>query len=217
LSKVPSQASEAIQSSDPSSNLSFTPRKKTEEMIQAQLEAATAHLISFKKPKIRHKIKAHLQSVSPARRRFTLSSAGAFSLLLVIGSLIYVNLASISLSLASKKAGFGAFLPTYTPNGYHIKTPIGFTSGRIIMSFRSNTNDMNYSIEQKPTGWSSDTLREQVAASNGSQYQTQFVNGLTVYFTNENNATWVDRGILFTLQGNSGLSSEQIASIAASM
>ena len=216
LAKVPSGAS-LISKETNQNTASFVPRKKTEEMIQAQLEAATAHLVSFKRPKITHRVRSHLKTVSPARRRLTLGSAGAFTLVLVAGTLIYANLANISISIASKKAGFGALLPSYTPNGYHIKTPIGFTSGKIIISFKSNTNDMNYSIEQKPTGWNSDTLREQVTASNGNQYQTQYVNGLTVYFTNDSSATWVDRGILFTLQGNSGLSSEQIASIAASM
>ena len=217
LAKVPSHAAIMPSRLQKSESLSFVPRKKTEEMIQSQLNAATAHLMTFKKPRIAHKVKKKLAAASPVKRRFVLSSASALMIVVTGGIIVYANLAGISLMIASKKAGFSAYKPTYTPSGYRIKNPIGYTPGRIIISFKSNTNDMNYSIEQKPSGWTNETLREQVSTSDGNQFQAQYVNGLTVYFTNDNNATWVDRGVLFTLRGDSGLSSEQIASIAASM
>jgi hypothetical protein len=196
---------------------SFVPIRKTEEMIQAQLEAANAHLMTFKKPHITNKVKNHLNRLSPLNKHFVMATSILASFLIFSGTLVSWNMPTISLMIANKKAGFTAYLPAYVPNGYRVINPVGYTPGRIIIGFKSNTNDMHYSIEQKPTGWTSEILRDQVASSNGSQYQTQYVNGLTVYFTNENNATWVDRGILFTLQGESGLSSDQIASIAASM
>lgn len=216
LATVPSIAA-IKQHADKRNKPSFVPIRKTEEMIQAQLEAANAHLMTFKKPHIAHKAKKHIDKLSPLKKRFAMASSFVAVVLIVGGTFISWNMPTISLMIANKKAGFTALLPTFTPNGYRVVSPVGYTPGRIILSFKSNTNDMHYSIEQKPTGWTSDILRDQVASSNGSQYRTQYVNGLTVYFTNENNATWVDRGILFTLQGESGLSSDQIASIAASM
>lgn len=217
LSKSPAQFASRTDAPSIKNHVSYQPIKKTEEMILAQLEAANAHLMTFKKPHIFQKIKKKLNQAPPHKRKFVFGSATAIFSITLVGLIIFSNLASISLSIANKKAGFTAHLPTYTPNGYRVKNPIGYTQGRVVLSFKSNTNDMNYSIEQKPSGWTSETLREQVSSSNGNKFQTQFVNGLTVFFTNDNSATWVDRGVLFTFQGNSGLSSEQIASIAASM
>jgi len=217
LSKSPAQFVSKVGASSAPTSISYQPIKKTEEMILAQLEAANAHLMTFKKPHIIQKIKKRLNQASPRKRKFVFGSLTAISSITLIGLIIFSNLASISLSIANKKAGFTAHLPTYTPNGYRVKNPIGYTQGRVVLSFKSNTNDMNYSIEQKPSGWTSEILREQVSSSNGNQFQTQYVNGLTVFFTNDNSATWVDRGVLFNFQGNSGLSSDQIASIAASM
>lgn len=198
-------------------NSVFVPIKKTEEMIQAQLEAATAHLMTFKKPNIFHHVKKHYKALPKHHRRFVFSSSTLAMTLLIIGGFIYMNLPGISIVLASRKAGFTAHIPSFTPNGYSIINPIGYTPGRVVVKFKSNTNDLKYAIEQKPTGWTSETLREQVVSSSGSQYQTQYAKGLTIFFTSEDTATWVDRGILFTFQGNSGLSVDQIASIAASM
>lgn len=151
------------------------------------------------------------------QRRFMMTSSVIAMFVLVAGALIYVNLPGISITIASRRAGFTAYIPSFTPNGYRIKNPIGYTPGKIVINFKSNTNDMRYTIEQKPTGWTSDTLREQVTSASGTQYQTQYANGLTIFFTDSDTATWVDRGILFTFQGDSGLSVDQIASIAASM
>lgn len=195
----------------------FVPRKKTEDMIQAQLHNATAHLMTFKKPNLFHHTKKHLNGLSKAHRRLIMSSSVFALSVLLIGSIIYSNLPGISIMIASRRAGFTAYIPSFTPNGYKIKNPIGYTPGKVVINFVSNTNDFKYSIEQKPTGWTSDTLKEEVTSSNGSQYQTQYVNGLTVYFTGDDTATWVDRGILFTFQGNSGLSIDQIANVAGSM
>lgn len=196
---------------------SFVPIKKTEEMIQEQLSKANAHLMTFSKPNIKKRLKKRFAKMNPVKRRFVGLASAVSLVLLFLGTFVYLNLPGISMSIASSRAGFDAYLPSYTPNGFSIIKPIGYTKGRIVTSFKSNTNDMKYSIEQKPSSWTADILRDQVTSSNGNQFQSQSINGLTVYFTAENSATWVDRGLLFTFQGNSGLSSDQIASIAASM
>lgn len=214
--KYPNPVS-AVKNSAKSEENIFVPIKKTEEMIQAQLHAATAHLMTFKKPSFFHHAKKHINTMPKHHRRFMLSSSALAMILIIIGGLIYINLPGISIMVAGRRAGFTAYIPTFTPNGYTIKNPIGYTPGRVVVNFKSNTNDMKYAIEQKPTGWTSETLKEQVVSSSGNQYQAQYANGLTIFFTSEDTATWVDRGILFTLQGNSGLSVEQIAKIAASM
>ena len=215
LAVVPTKIAEPIMR--PAPKQSFVPIKKTEEMIQEQLSKANAHLMTYKKPRIKSKVKKKLNSMPPLKRRFAIVSSTALFALILAGVLVYWNLPGISMTIASQRAGFDASLPSYNPNGFSVIMPIGYTKDRIVINFKSNTNDMKYSIEQKPSEWTSDVLRDQVASSNGNQFQTQSIKGLTVYFTAENSATWVDRGLLFTFQGNSGLTSEQIASIAASM
>jgi len=215
LAVVPTKIAEPIMR--PAPKQSFVPIKKTEEMIQEQLSKSNAHLMTYKKSRIKSKVKKKLNTMPPLKRRFAIVSSTALFVLILAGVLVYWNLPGISMTIASQRAGFDAYLPNYTPNGFSVVKPIGYTKDRIVISFKSNTNDMKYSIEQKPSNWTSDILRDQVASSNGNQFQTQSIKGLTIYFTAENSATWVDRGLLFTFQGNSGLTSEQIASIAASM
>ena len=186
---------------------------KSELFIERQLRLAEAHQKQLhKKKRFRDKL-MHLHG----SRRVLRVSAAVLAGFVVFGFIAYQNSTGISMRIASRRAGFSASLPTYTPSGYAVDQPIAYSEGKVILSFGSTTSDKSYQIEQRPSQWSSDTLQEQVASANGGQYQTYQSKGLKIFFTDNNTATWVHEGVLFTLQGDSGLAGEQIASIAASM
>ena len=59
-------------------------------------------------------------------------------------------------------------------------------------------------------------LDNYVSVSN-RDYQTKEEKGRTVYIYDDSNATWVDGGIWYQIEGDSSLSSDQLLNIVASM
>lgn len=190
----------------------------TEIRIEEQLKKADAHLNFKQKDSLKKELKNNKPRKLHPRHKKALSISFSFASLMVFMSLaLLLNLPMISMAIVNKKVGFKAQMPEYTPAGYGIVSPIGYANGRVVLKFKSNSSDFSYQIEQKPTKWTTDTLKEQVTSSSGSQYLSQSLGGLTIYFTDNNTATWIDNGLLYTLKGDSGLSSDQIASIASSI
>lgn len=190
------------------------PVSKSNMMVERQLRLADAHSKQIHKKK---SLKTRLVDYKTKRSKYMNASALALAGFLVIGFAVYQNSAGISMQIANRRAGFSAAIPSYTPGGYALKGPVQYSPGKVIVSFSSTTSDKSYQIEQQPSQWSDDTLQEQVASSNGGQFQTFQAKGMKIFFSGNNSATWVDDGVLYTLRGDSGLASEQVASIASSM
>jgi hypothetical protein len=190
------------------------PVSKSSLMVERQLRLADAHSKQLHKKK---SLRTRLVSYKAKRGKYMNAGALALAGFLVIGFAAYQNSAGISMQIANRRAGFSAAIPSYTPGGYALKGPVQYSPGKVIVSFSSTTNDKSYQIEQRPTQWSDDTLQEQVASANGGQYQTFQAKGMKIFFSGNNSATWVDDGVLYELRGDSGLASEQVASIASSM
>ena len=182
-------------------------RSKTEAHIKRQLEVATAH---HAKPHTKH------YSRSTKRRRASTMAAGIAVLVLVAGFMVYQSIPGLSLNLASQQAGFSAMLPKYTPGGFKLEGPVEYGHDRVVLSFQSNTDDRHYQIEQKPSLLTDEELKHQVAEDTSGKYQSVEVDGQAV-FISADTATWTKNGIQFSLKGESGLSSTQIASIASSL
>jgi hypothetical protein len=189
-------------------------KTKSELFVERQLKLADAHHKQLHKKK---NFREKLMQVNSRGRKSVRMSAAIVAGLLITGFVLYQNSTGLSLQLANQRAGFAASLPSYTPNGYNVDGPVAYSTGKVIISFGSTAGDRQYQIEQQPSQWTSDTLQEQVASANGGQYQTYQSKGMKIFFSGNNTATWVDDGVLYTLRGESGLASEQIASIASSM
>ncbi len=190
------------------------PVSKSSLMVERQLRLADAHSKQLHKKK---SLRTRLVSYKSRHSKFMNAGALALAGFLVIGFAAYQNSAGISMQIANRRAGFSAAIPSYTPGGYALKGPVQYSPGKVIVSFSSTTSDKSYQIEQRPSQWSDDTLQEQVASANGGQYQTFQAKGMKIFFSGNNSATWVDDGVLYELRGDSGLASEQVASIASSM
>jgi len=183
------------------------PHSKTEIHIKRQLSAATAHKAAPHKMVRRH---------APLRRRATSLTAGLAVLLILTGFVVYQSIPSLSVNLASQRAGFSAALPKYTPSGFKLSGPVEYSQGRVVLSFQSNTDDRSYEIEQKPSLLTDSELKDRVAESTNGKYQSVKSDGQAI-FISASAATWSKDGVLYSLKGESGLSSTQIASIAKSL
>lgn len=147
-----------------------------------------------------------------------LKTASLAVMALLIGAyLMYLNMPSITTSIAAAQAGIRASYPGYTPNGYLLAGPVAYNSGIISMRFAASAAPVAYTVQQARSSWDSSAVRENyVVPEVGEKYHTTQANGLTIY-TYGQNAAWVNAGILYTISGNAPLSTDQIQRIAVSM
>lgn len=144
-------------------------------------------------------------------------ASASFALLLLGGYFTYLNMPSLSVRVAAAQAGVSASYPGYKPDGYSINGLVTYSPGTVSMNFTANGSSRGYTIEQSKKNWdSSAVLENYVKPKAGESYIPYSERGLTIY-TFENNAAWVNNGILYTINGNAPLSSDQIRQIATSM
>lgn len=149
--------------------------------------------------------------------KFMKIATTAMSVLVLSAYVAYLNAPNISVRIAASRAGINAQLPGYTPSGFALDGPVEYETGKIVLNFASNSDERNFTIAQEESRWNSETLRENSVANQTSDYETIRRGGLTVYIWNGSNASWVNQGIKYTLDGDSQLSEEQITQIATSL
>lgn len=137
--------------------------------------------------------------------------------IVVIAYLLYINIPNFSVCIASAQAGISATYPEYKPDGYSLNGPVIYSDGQVIINFKSNTNPTQFVIKQTKSSWDSSAVKNMITKdSNGETVFTAEERGLTI-FTYNNNAAWVNGGILYTINGNANLSNDQIRRIATSL
>lgn len=145
-------------------------------------------------------------------------AAAALSGLIIIGYITYLNVPHIALRVAASRAGIDADLPNYQPSGFRFAGPIAYSPGSIVLNFRSTTGDERaYTIIERRSEWDSASLLENYVRDKTDQPLTFQQRGLTVYVYDGSSATWVNRGLWYTIEGNSLLNFDQILKIAASL
>ena len=144
--------------------------------------------------------------------------AGASLAILVVGGYVtYINMPSLSTRVASAQAGIDASYPNYKPNGYQLSGPVSYTKGAVSMHFAANAGPQNFTLSQEKSDWDSSAVLDNfVQEKVGDNYTTTTANGLTIY-SYDKSAAWVNDGILYTIDGDAPLSSEQIQRIATSL
>lgn len=139
------------------------------------------------------------------------------ALVLLGGYFTYLNMPSLSVRVAAAQAGINASYPSYQPDGYGLSGLIGYSAGQVKMKFAANGGPQNYTVTQTKSSWDSTAVLDNyVTPRAGVSYIPYTERGLTIY-TYGNNAAWVNGGILYTIEGNAPLSSEQIRHIATSL
>ncbi|MDB5178737.1 MAG: hypothetical protein JWN01_680 [Patescibacteria group bacterium] len=126
------------------------------------------------------------------------------------------NYPKLALQNASNQAGLTASLPSYMPSSYtlaHTDTKPGL----VTLNFASPSASSALKIAQTRTSWDSSSLLDNYVIKNTDDYATVQGQGLTIYLFGQNQATWVNHGIRYSIEGATRLSREQILKIAYSL
>lgn len=177
-----------------------------QEAIQEALDKAPPHQRVEKSPK------------SPKKfHKFVSVGSVSLALLLLAGYFTYLNMPNLSVRVAAAQAGVDASYPEYRPDGYSLSGSIAYNQGWVSMKFASNGGAKNFTIKQSKSSWDSTAVLDNyVKEKAGDNYIPYNERGLTIYVFNSN-AAWVNDGVLYTIEGDAPLSSDQIRHIATSM
>ncbi len=148
----------------------------------------------------------------------TKSVVAATLAIAIMGGYIWLNnYNTLSVKTAGQKAGIQASLPGFVPSSYNLSGPVAYGPGFVTMQFKSPASSNPLSITQRRTDWSSSSLLELFVNSKSSSYVSVQNQGLTIYLYNGNQATWVNKGIQYVIEGNTLLNRDQILKIAESL
>ncbi len=198
----------------------ITTKKKTTSQpvtdlhYEHALARANSHHLSPPKKLHLHQRLAIWFHVSPKLIGIT---AACLAFIVLSGFFAYQKVPNLSMRVAASRAGFNGTIPNNPPSGYSFKGPIKYEKNAIILSYKSGSDNRQFNIVQRPSNWSSEALLTNYLGDANMRYQTYSDHGLTVYIMNGNNASWVNKGIWYTLNGTNTLSTEQVLSMAASM
>ena len=138
--------------------------------------------------------------------------------MLLLGYFAYLNIPNLTLRVAASRAGIEASLPGYNPGGFGLSGPIAYSDGQLVLSFSSRTDERAYKLIQTRSEWDSQSLANNYLDEANQEYTTVEDRGLTIYLFSGSNATWVNRGVWYTIQGDgSFLSETELVDIAASI
>jgi hypothetical protein len=151
------------------------------------------------------------------KRKLVSIAAAAGSTLLVAGFLLYQSVPTISLAYASNKSGVAARIPKGIPSNFALNKSVAYSPGSVTMQFSSRTDDRDIVISGQKSTDTSTSLEEAVRSSSRPQTQVYETSGLKIFVSGPGNADWIDGETHYTVSGSSGLSTEQIASIAKSL
>ncbi|HTE58405.1 MAG TPA: DUF4367 domain-containing protein [Verrucomicrobiae bacterium] len=182
--------------------------------LEKAIEQATSHTQpKHKKLSKRQKV-AHRLRVSS---KTTNIAAASLATVLLAGFIAFQNVPNLAMRVATARAGVQGSLPAYQPAGFGMNGPIQYKPGQITISYKSNSDTRGFRVSQKTSEWNTETLREEYVASDRRAYQTFQDGERTIYIYDGSNATWVDEGVWYQIEGNSSLNSDQLLRIAASM
>ncbi len=187
--------------------------KHSVDLIEESLRHATSHLETFEDKVLRKTFWHRVGFRNKALNLASLSVAG----LLLGGFFAYQNLPNIEMRLAAARSGVSAQIPDYRPAGFSAQRGIDVQAGKVAVTFRSNTSDKNFTVTQQASNWTSDSLLTNHVTANNKPYQTYQDAGKTVYIYDNSNATWVNGGIWYKVEGNASLTSDQLLRIANSL
>jgi len=139
----------------------------------------------------------------------------ALTMVLLGAYLWQSNYPAFALKLASVKSGVEAAAPGYLPNGWQITRDVQANNGEL--RYKLQKQDRQLTVSQQKSNLDSQALLEQYILPKSQEYLALQAQGLTIYMYNNNQAAWVNRGIVYKIEGDSGLDQEQIIRVATSL
>lgn len=152
---------------------------------------------------------------STRRKKATRLGIIGASIAVILGVIVWLNLPMISIHFAASQTGVSAVIPHYAPEGFRLQWPVGAENNQVSLHYSSREGTA-FTLSQSNSSWNSDAVRTMVEERSDGRFLTSRDRGITVY-THDGNAAWVNRGILYTIEGDAQLSSDTIMRIANSM
>ena len=152
-------------------------------------------------------------SVSAGAGRVLATGAAVF---LMAGYIWTQNYPKMALQNADSRAGITASLPGFVPSSYNL-AKTSTSPGHVTLNYSSPSASQALSIAQSRTTWDTNSLLDEFVAQNADDYAAIQGEGLTIFLYNDNDATWVNHGVWYTIAGAAQLSRDQILKIAYSL
>lgn len=189
-------------------------RSANQRILQKAIDSSTSHNQPKAKKTTRRQ---HLSRKLRVSNRTVNLAAASLAAVLLVGFIAYQNVPNLSMRVAAARAGVEGTLPGYQPAGFGLAGPIKYQQGEITLRYASRSDERKFQINQQASQWNSETLLENYVATGNKAYQTFQDKGKTIYIYDENNATWVDGGVWYKIEGNSALNNDQLLRMAASL
>ena len=110
-------------------------------------------------------------------------------------------------------------MPAFTPEGFAFNGPVQYSKGQVTIGFtkKDKSDDQKFAVTERKSNLDSLSLLESYVKPQSSQYATYEDKGLTIYVYGESDATWVNRGVWYTIEDANELSADQLIQVAASL
>ncbi|CAN5700223.1 hypothetical protein BH23PAT2_BH23PAT2_04900 [soil metagenome] len=189
------------------------PAQPQQNVIERGLQKAQSHENEPVKSQSFIEKTAPRLRLKPATLKYSLVG---LAIVVIAGFLIQLSVPRITMQLAATRAGISANLPDYKPTGFTLSSTVDYRPGHVALSYQSVSDNRSFRVSQTESDWTSDTLLKNFVEEKGL-YQTIPDKGKTIYIYDGANATWVDGGIWYSVEGASSLNSEQLLRIANSL
>lgn len=160
--------------------------------------------------------KAPRKSIFKAQPRVASVLTACFALVILGGYLTYLNMPGLSVRVAAAQAGVDASFPEYRPDGYSLNGPVAYNPGEVSLHFKANGGTKKFTLNQQKSTWDSQAVLDNYVTKQSPTYVANSEQGLTIY-TFGTNAAWVNGGILYTIEGDAPLTTDQILNMASSL
>ncbi len=224
-----------VQKKTAANKADITPRNHPHALKVAQRQAAQSKTVAAPRPlspkdtknDAINKALTEAKPVSPAMQhkqkktkkrstRLVQIWGGITCAALIVAAIVWVNLPTLSITVAAAQSGVKATIPHFKPDGYTLRLPIEAKSNHVSMTYSSNQNDTSFTLTQEKSSWDSQAVRAWVTGQSNGQFLTTNDRGLTIY-TFDGSAAWVNAGILYKIAGGAHISNDAILRIANSL
>lgn len=169
------------------------------------MDMARAELENTKKQETKH-----------GHRKFKLSAIAAAitAVALVLGYGGYLVYPNVQLRIAASQAGLDA-KTFYAPKGYKVSGSVAMGAGKLAINYHGE-NNASYRLNQERSKTTEEQLKSEATVKGKDSFDSLKAGDVNVYRYNDK-AAWVKDGVLYTLDTNDFLTSDQITKIASSV
>lgn len=156
------------------------------------------------------------QETKRGHRKFKLSAIAAAitAVALVLGYGGYLVYPNVQLRIAASQAGLDA-KTFYTPKGYKVSGSVAMGAGKLAINYHGE-NNASYRLSQERSKTTEEQLKSEATVKGKDSFDSLKAGDVNVYRYNDK-AAWVKDGVLYTLDTNDFLTSDQITKIASSV